>query len=260
MNRMVAFLFLLPGVLSAGEFSGMPLDAVFAVPLNGSLVHATKDHDALISSSDRQFLLDGKRGLCLLTGDDKTEVRYSFTPAFSLASGSFSCWFRWLEPDTVSTFTLAGFRIKNNGTLTPVLALYITPYSWFSFMALRYDVDNGKASTRLTAIKPYMDAWRNHPDEWHLVTFTWCETEGRLYLDGILIDSDPGFAKTPLTFDTLAIGASTVSYDNPEKKKEFTRKKYLIADVRLYDYVLDPSVICAEYQKICGDWRDKDDF
>ncbi|MDO9542671.1 MAG: LamG-like jellyroll fold domain-containing protein [Kiritimatiellia bacterium] len=213
-----------------------------------------------VNSDDQTFFDDQDYGWCLLAKDEKSEVEYNFKTPLSLHEGSFTFWFRWLEPDATSFFNLARLWIKENKTFKPVLRIYLYPHSNLGFMVLRYHPREFNVWQRLATLKVQLDKWRSHPEEWHFVALTWNTQEGRLYLDGIMVDADPGFARIPLTFDRLVIGEPSCSYNNPKVEKMVTYKKYLIRDIKLYNFVIDPNVLCAEYQKSCGNLISKDNF
>ncbi len=203
-------------------------------------------------STEEKTFIDGVVGKALLCGKDQA-LSYALPMPLAMQKGSVFLWFKWIEPDDVSFLYLVSLIFQNER-----FNIYRYPHSAWEILALRQS--KGNKATSLRAIKVYTDSWREKPEDWHNITVTWNSTESRLYLDGVMINSDVDFGKRNVKFDKINLGMQSVTYIDKGRKRINTEKKYAIDEVAVFDIVLSPEQICSLYETQMGKIIDKDDF
>jgi len=184
-------------------------------------------------------------------------MEYTFAEPLRLPTGSVLLWFCPCGWDDVSYIELLMAYKTAGRSRQPALRLYVVPHHWRGLMALRYLTDTQRIS--VYANRVYVEHWRRQKEHWHQAVFTWDQSQGTLYVDGLEVDADPDIGREMDGWKLLRVGGKNVRYPEGGGRVR-TKIKTVLDEVRIYDQLLTPEQVRQDYESHMGPLVDTDDF
>lgn len=185
-------------------------------------------------------------------------VEYHLSEPLVMKRGSVAFWFRpdrW-DGDSFVDF-MRCYAVDDQRRHRERTRIYVYPHHWTGLAVLRYPPSGKKI---LFCHRVYVDHWRENPDAWRQLVFTWGDGQGVLYIDGVEVAVDPKLTEA-LDFGALIrVGGGTYNYKNSGRDRFPTHGRTSIDEMRIYDEVLSPQQVLNEYEQVMGPLTDQDEF
>jgi len=218
------------------------------------LVHVSFD-DGADDIAD-SALTNGIVGKGLIIGEAPSLVR-TFPQPLSLSQGSIVLWFCPIDWDDVSYVELLKMMGSSDGRSSIRLRLYVVSHHWRGLTVLQYLASGSRVSFYCN--RSYVDHWKADPTQWRHIAFTWDASGGLLYVDGLETSRDRQIGQAMEPFHALRIGAPTVQHLASGESVR-TDCRTVLDEIRLYDTVLTPEQIRADYESLMGSLVEADNF